>query len=103
MPNVLRSMATAPRDGTVIIVVYDDYSNMFPVVWDKYEDNDTAAGSWFVMSNEIDIGEGDISDPDEAFCGWFECPPEIQTKLFERGWLGGARNSRAIHDNDEAK
>lgn len=64
-------MADAPRDGTVIIVPFYDYSGVQAIRWGDYANNPSQEG-WFQAdwSDEAAIGKD---------CpGWLPCP--------QKGW-----------------
>ena len=73
-----RSMVTAPRDGRVIIALFDDFSGVDAIRWGIPEKYD---------SPSEDDDESDSVDPcwhsatlgyygykkDEVYCGWIPC------------------------------
>lgn len=71
--SVLRAMSTAPKDGTLIIVVTERFTELKVVFWGEYEDE--SGCSWFDVDGE-EWG-GVYAD------GWIDLPDEIAERMVE--------------------
>ncbi len=71
--QVLRSMATAPRDGTIIIVVDDDFGGLQFMYYGEVN----GLGHWYCAAeNEpYDLCDGC------KFSGWFTVPDDIALRV----------------------
>ena len=71
MTNVLRAMATAPRDGSFIIAVYPDFTGVE------------------VITHRRDFGwyglDGQWIDDEMAGAGWLEIPADVQALFAAAG------------------
>lgn len=69
---MLRAMATAPKDGTIILVVTgpDFGVTVAPYYWRD--------GAWRATE---DTTEGDYSGYSAEWAGWFECPADVESIL----------------------
>ena len=72
----LQPMATAPRDGRAVVLVYRDYSGVTVGRYGEYDSpNFKGRFSWFQLDRKDDEG------PDGRFAGWL-CAPAFP------GWEG---------------
>ena len=85
---MLRSMATAPRDGTPFLVVWDDYAvGVLAVFWGEMEGS--GREGWFEAGTGEEIHED--HPPPSTWLGWVELTPDV-IALMER-----AREERAAY------
>lgn len=71
---MLRAIATAPKDGTMVLFVYDDLSGFIPGFWGA---TDTGETGWF---NAEDCDELSVN----SMMGWLELPEDVRGLLDAR-------------------
>jgi hypothetical protein len=64
--QMMLSMKEAPRDGTIIIAFYTDFSGCCLIRWGQ-DNRDPSIEKWF----QADFGD----DTFDVWLGWIPCPP----------------------------